>query len=623
MLQNIRDNSQGWIAKSIIGLIVVLLALTGFEAIFQSTSNSQNAAEVNGEVISLNDLARASDMQRRQLQQRLGQDFDASLLDDKLLNSAALKGLIDQKLLLQGSTEAGFAFSEQALDQMILQEPQFQVDGRFNADRFDMLVRQMGYSRPQFREMLRNEMLTAQLRAGIVASSFVTDAEVMAFARLEQQKRDFATLLIPADANAIVVSDEDIQNYFSENTERFMTPEQVRLEYVELKKESFFDQVEVTDEELQALYETEIENLAEQRQAAHILIEVNDQVSDEQAQARLVEIQARLAAGEDFAALAKEFSDDPGSAVSGGDLGFAGPGVYDPAFEEALYALQQDQVSAAVRSEFGWHLIKLLGVQGAEIPDFESLREKLTRDIKAQKVEQLFVETSRQLEDLSFEASDLAQPAQELGLQVSTSQLFGREGGEGLLANRQVLQAAFSPEVLEDGANSQLLELDPTTVVVLRVKEHLQPRPMPLEEVAEQVRTTLQVERARAAAQAAGEELLAALREGKTPATQNSQQTWVVTEAAGRAQEGADPQILQAVFRMQRPPSADQPSFAGIALANGDFVVLRLNGVSEKSEALSAEDLATYRNYLASRAGEQDFSAYRSQLEQTADIQRF
>jgi peptidyl-prolyl cis-trans isomerase D len=623
MLQNIRDNSQGWIAKSIIGVIVVLLALTGFEAIFQSTSNAQNAAEVNGEAISLNEVARAADSQRRQLQQRLGKDFDASLLDDKLLSAAALQGLIDRQLLLQGSTDAGFAFSEQSLDQMILQEPQFQVDGVFNADRFDMLVRQMGYSRPQFREMLRNEMLVAQLRAGIVASSFITDDEVMAFARLEQQKRDFATLLIPADADAVVVSDEDVQRYYSENAARFMSPEQIQLEYVELKKERFFDQVEITDEELQTLYQKEIEGLAEQRQAAHILIEVNDQVSDEQAKARLAEVQARLAGGEDFAALAKEFSDDPGSAESGGDLGFAGPGVYDPDFEEALYALQQDQVSAAVRSEFGWHLIKLLGVQGAEIPDFDSLREKLTRDIKAQKVEQLFVETSRQLEDLTFESSDLAQPAQELGLQVSTSAPFGREGGEGLLGNRQVLQAAFSAEVLEDGANSELLELDPATVVVLRLKEHFKPQQLPLADVAAQVRATLQAERAMAAAQTAGDELLAALRAGKTPANQDSQQTWVITEAAGRAQEGIDPQILQKVFRMQRPQSAEQPEFAGIALRNGDFAVLRLNGVSEPTESLGDEALASYRSYLASRTGDQDFAAYRRHLELTADIQKF
>mgnify|MGYP003467513419 FL=1 len=153
MLQNIRDNSQGWIAKTIIGLMVVLMALFGVDQIFQSVSNSQDAAEVNGEAISLNQLAQAADMQRRQLQQQLGENFDDSLIDDKLLREAALKGLIDRQLLLQGATAADFALSDLALDQMILQEAQFQVDGKFNADRFDMVIRQMGYTRQQFRQM--------------------------------------------------------------------------------------------------------------------------------------------------------------------------------------------------------------------------------------------------------------------------------------------------------------------------------------------------------------------------------------------------------------------------------------------------------------------------------------
>src|SRR5690606_17774115 len=162
----------------------------------------------------------------------------------------------------------------------------------------------------------------------------------------------------------------------------------------------------------------------------------------------------RLKQGEDFAELAKEISQDPGSASNGGDLGFAGPGVYDPEFENALYALKKDEVSAPVRSAYGWHLIKLLDVQAPEVPSFDSLKDKLERDVKAQQVEQRFVEAAKQLEEASFEASDLAQPAQELGLQVQTSGAFGREGGEGVAANRQVVQAAFSPEVLEDGANS-------------------------------------------------------------------------------------------------------------------------------------------------------------------------
>ncbi|WP_434573189.1 SurA N-terminal domain-containing protein [Pseudomonas sp. Z3-8] len=623
MLQNIRDNSQGWIAKTIIGIIVALMALTGFEAIFQATTNSNDAAKVNGEKISQNELSQAVDMQRRQLMQQLGKDFDASLLDEKMLRDSALKGLIDRKLLLQGAHDAKFAFSEAALDQVILQTPEFQVDGKFSPERFDQVIRQLGYGRLQFREMLAQEMLIGQLRAGLAGSGFVTDAQVLAFARLEKQTRDFATLTVKADPAAVKLTDDEVKAYYDQHAKEFMTPDQVVIDYLELKKASFFDQVSVKDEDLQAAYQKEIANLSEQRRAAHILIEVNDKVTEAQAKAKIEEIQARLAKGESFEALAKEFSQDPGSANNGGDLGYAGPGVYDPEFEKALYALNKDQVSAPVRTDFGLHLIKLLGVEAPEVPTFASLKDKLTRDLKTQQVEQRFVEATKQLEDASFEASDLAQPAQDLKLTVHTSAPFGREGGEGIAANRAVITAAFSPEVLEEGANSTAIELDPETVVVLRAKEHRKPQQLPLETVAGPIRAQLAKEHASAAAKTQADELIASLRDGKTALDKPvNGQGWKVVEAATRSQEGIDPAVLQALFRMSKPESKDKPTFASVTLPDGGVTVLRLNGVNEGA-APTEEEKAEYRRYLASRVGQQDFAAYRKQLESEADIKRF
>ncbi len=618
MLQNIRDNSQGWIAKTIIGIIVVLLALTGFDAIFNAASNSQTAAEVNGEEISRYDLDQAMNMQRRQLAQQLGSDFDPSMLDERLLRNAALGSLIDRMLLLQSAKSADFAFSREALDQLILQTPEFQVDGVFNAARFDQVLQQMGYSRVQFRQLLEQEMLIGQLRAGISGTGFVTDQQVENFARLEMQTRDFDMLTIPARSDTIEVSDEQISEYYEANADRFRTPEQVIVEYVELKKESFFDQVEVSDEELQALYQKQIANLAEQRRAAHILIETGAESGDDEAKAKIDEIAARVKGGEDFAAVAKEASQDPGSANEGGDLGFAGPGVYDPAFEEALYALKEGEVSAPVRSEFGWHIIKLLGVQSPEVPSLESMRPELVRELKAQQVEQRFVEVSKQLEDSAFEASDLAQPAQELGLMVQTTEPFGRDGGQGIAANRQVVQAAFSDEVLVDGANSSVIELDPDTSIALRVKEHLQPAAIPLadvrDDIVEQLQQSLAAERAREK----GEQLLADLRNGEQTDGQ-----WQTIEAAGRSQEGVAPALLQQVFRMPRPAEQGKPSYAGVALSNGDYAVVRLNGVNEPEASLSDEEKLNFRRFLASRMGQQDFAAFRQKLQAQAEIERF
>jgi peptidyl-prolyl cis-trans isomerase D len=623
MLQNIRDNSQGWIAKTIIGVIIALMALTGFDAIFRATSHSQDAAKVNGEEISQNELAQAVDMQRRQLAQQLGKDFDPAMLNDQMLRESALKGLIDRKLLLQGAADSKFGFSEASLDQQILLTPEFQVDGKFNADRFDQVVRQLGYTRLQFRQMLGQEMLIGQIRAGVAGSAFITDAQVDAFARLEKQTRDFATLTLPADPADVKVTDDEIKAHYDEHAKEFLSPEQVVLDYIELKKSSFFDKVSVKDEDLQAAYQKEIANLAEQRRAAHILIEVNDKMTDAQAKAKVEEIQQRLAKGEDFAALAKEVSQDPGSSAKGGDLGYAGKGVYDPAFEDALYALNKDQVSPPVRTQFGWHLIKLLGVEAPSVPTFASLKEKLTTDLKSALVEQKFVEATKQLEDTAFESSDLAQPAQDLGLKVQTSAPFGREGGEGLTANRAVIQAAFSPEVLEEGSNSSALELDPETVLVVRSKEHRQPEQLPLEAVSSAIRAQLTQEHATQAAKAKGEALLAGLRDGKTPlAAKQGGQSWKVVEAASRTQEGVDPKVLQALFRMPKPEGKDKPGFGSLTAADGSFVILRLNGVNQAAAPTDAEK-AQYRRYLASREGQQDFAAYRAQLQSTAKIEKY
>lgn len=623
MLQNIRDNSQGWIAKTIIGVIVALMALTGFDAIFQATTHKNEAAKVNGEEISQNELSQAVDMQRRQLMQQLGKDFDASLLDEKMLRESALKGLIDRKLLLQGAEQAKFAFSEGALDQVILQTPEFQVDGKFSSERFDQVIRQLGYSRMQFRQMLAQEMLIGQLRAGVAGSGFVTDAEVLAFARLEKQTRDFATLNVKADPSAVKLTDDEVKAYYDEHAKEFMTPDQVIIDYVELKKSSFFDQVAVKDEDLQAAYQKEIANLSEQRRAAHILIEVNDKTTEAQAKAKIEDVQARLAKGEKFEALAKEFSQDPGSANNGGDLGYAGPGVYDPAFEKALYSLSKDQVSEPIRTDFGYHLIKLLGVEAPEVPTLASLKDKLTRELKAAQVEQRFVEATKQLEDSAFEASDLAQPAADLKLTVHTSKPFGREGGEGVAANRAVVTAAFSTEVIDEGANSTAIELDPETVIVLRSKEHLKPAQLPLESVNAAIRTQLTKEHASAAAKTKAEKLIADLRDGKAPLDKAVDgQNWKATEAATRGQEGVDPAVLQALFRMPKPAAKDKPTFTSVTLADGSLMIVRLNGVNEAA-APTDEEKVQYRRFLASREGQQDFAAYRKQLEAQAEIKRF
>jgi len=280
MLQNIRDNSQGWIAKTIIGVIVLLLSLTGFEAIFGGFRSGSLAAKVNGEAISQSELEQAVQIQAAQLAQqlseRLGANFDVSRLDEKELRESALRGLIERRLLLQTASEEKLRFSAKSLDQLILQTPEFQQDGKFSAERFDQAVRSMGYSRMQYRSLLEAEMLIAQMRLGLVSSGFVTDEEVQAFARLERQTRSFASLRFAAQPEQVKVSDEDIRAWYDAHANDYMSPEQVVVQYLELKKQDFIERATVTEEALQAAYQREIASLAEQRNAAQAALYMID-----------------------------------------------------------------------------------------------------------------------------------------------------------------------------------------------------------------------------------------------------------------------------------------------------------------------------------------------------------
>lgn len=618
MLQDIRDRSTGWIAKVIVGVIVVLLSFTGFEAIMSSTSNRNNAAKVNGEEITLDALAQEKSLQQRQLAQQFGSDFDMNLLDDKLLNEMALKNLISRKLLLQAAADAGFVGSTAAVDSFILQFPEFQENGAFSAQRFDQVLRQMGYGRMQFRSMLAQDILLSQLQSGIINSAFVTEAEALAFIQLENQTRDFSMTRFQPDLSSIAVGEDEVQAFYQANLSRFMSPEQVVLEYIELSKADLAGRIEVDEDEVRAAYEAAIANLAEQRRPAHILFEAEGEEQYAQALEQAEATAKRIAAGEDFAELARELSADSGSSAEGGDLGFAGPDVFEPEFEAVLYALEKGQVSEPVKTAYGWHLIKLLDVQAADIPAYAELRDSLLQDVRITKAEQQFVELVDALESAAYEAADLVQPAQELQLEVKTSPAFGREGGEGIFANRQVIESAFSEEVLEEGANSHALELDADTVVVLRVKQHDKPEQIALAEVSQDIVELLRVDKASAQTRAEGEQLLTALREGRAEPTAD----WQRFEAATRREDNLEPQVVQQVFRMPRP-QVGQSVYDGLALADGSYVVLRLSGVSTSDDAVSADNLNALRDILASRQGQGDFAAFSRQLERDAKIEKF
>ena len=626
MLQNMRDKSQSWIAKVIVGVIVLVFALTGWESISRFTSNDQKAAEVNGTVISTPELEQAVSQQRRQLSQQLqqmGEQFDPDMIDDALLRDSVLQGLIDRAVLLEGAKDAKLRISEQMIDQMLLNTPDFQVNGQFDANRFDIVIRNMGMSsRMEFRELVRQELMLAQLRNAYQATAFATPREREHLARLENQSRDFAVLELPVDNDAVEVTDELVEQYYNDNRADFMSPEQVVLETLTLSSRDFFDAASIDESAVEAMYYQQIGNMTEQRRASHILFDLEGDEAEvlEQVEA----VKARIDAGEDFAALVKEFSQDSGTVNNGGDLGYVERDSFDPDFEDALYALEENEVSEPVRSSFGYHLIKLTDLQSTEVPSLESMRPSLEQELKSEQVARRFIEASQELANLAYESEDLAEPARVLNAEVETHGPLERSGGEGITANPRVMSAAFSDDVLLDRRNSQLIELDAETVAVVRVKQHLTPEQRPLEEVKAEIADRLQFEQAVEAADQQAQELVTNLRTGEldtaTLAAQLGQE-WQVHEAAARTDRDVHQALLRSVFAMPRPDGA--PVYGHFRQPDGSQWLVELRGVATPEDALSEADAPMYGNFVSGQSGEQDFAAVRQQLQEEADIKRF
>jgi len=632
MLQNMRDNAQSWVAKVIVGVIVLIFALTGWESISRFSSDAEKAAEVNGQVISKLELEQAVALQRRQLVQQLQQmgnnNFDPGMIDESFLRTSVLDGLVERSVLIQGAEEAGFAVSDQMIDQLILSTPDFQVNGKFDSDRFDVVIRNMGMpSRMAFRDLVRQQLLITQYRNGYEATAFATPVERKYLADLENQTRDFSVIDVPVgDASAVSVSDEEIEQYYASNAQQFMTPEQVVLNTLTLSRASFFDQVEVSEEAVNELYQREIGNLAEQRRASHILVEVPEDASDADAKARIEAAAARIDAGEDFAAVAADVSDDGGSAREGGDLGYVIKGSFDQSFDDALFALSVDEVSAPVRTSYGYHLIKLTDLKSPEVPTLDSMREQLVQELKSQQVEREFVEASQELANLAHEASDLAEPAAALGLEVETLGPVERLGGEGLAANPKVMNAAFSDDVLKHEYNSELIELDADTVAVVRVKQHMKPEQRPLADVKQEISELIAYDKAEQASAEKADQYIAELKSGELSVDALAQQQeaeWQQYEAVGRSSSEIATPLLRSVFALPKP-TAEKAVYARIKQPAGGYWLVALRGVATAEDVQAEEGSdAQYQQFIAGQSGQQDFSAAQEQLRADAEIERF
>ncbi|MEH6575715.1 MAG: SurA N-terminal domain-containing protein [Amphritea sp.] len=625
MLQNIRDNSKGIVAKIVVGLIAVTFALFGVESLVSLTSDSNAPATVNGEEISERDVLQGADLQRRQLLSQMGENADPTLLDDNLIRKAVLDNLIEKEVLVQSATNQGITISDQNLDQMIISTQEFQVDGRFDRQQYEAMLRNAGYSPLMYKELLRKDKLVQQEQAGYMLSAFSLPGETEQVIALDRQTRDMAYLQVSLEdyKQGINLSEADLTDYYDQHKTEYMTEEQVVLEYLLLNKVDLLKGITVDDAELQSQFDQRLAAFRseERRTVSHIMIEVSDEVDDATALEKAQSLAEQLKGGADFAELAKTESNDPGSAANGGDLGIYEQGLLDGPFEEAVNTLAKGGVSAPVRTQFGYHLIKVTDIVTSEAPTFADLKDELIAEQMDNKVEALYVEKLGQLADLTFSAGDLIEPADELQLEIITTEAFGRSGGnDDLTTNAKVLRVAFSNELITEGVNSDPIELDSGRTLVVRVKEHIRARQQSQEEVAELISTRLIDERAGEALQVDLDTQLVQLKQGAERVAVEGI-SWTEVEKVGRADREMPFELLQAAFKMPHP--GDAGSYSSVTLADGSRALIAVTAVNTPDVAvLDEQERKAMQAVLGQRVGQFDYQAMVQARKAAAEIER-
>ena len=596
MLQAIRDRVSGVIAWGIVIFISIPFALWGIQEYIGANTNVA-VATIDGEEVTLPRFQRFYQAERTRIRNMFGGQLPPSLLEEGL-RERALDSLVQEEVVLQTGLNEGMGVGDQQLFQTIQSEPSFQIGGNFSQAAYDSFLQTQGYSSAGFEQELRRNMMLAQVTRGMTMSALATSAEVDRLEALRTQERRFRVLDVPKSGfEDAQISEEQITGFYDTNRAEFRTPEKLDIEYIEVSRQDISQDIAVDEADLKARYDLNVSSygLPEQREASHILIRVAQDAEEDAvktAREKAQALAAQLDEGADFAALAKENSEDPLSAVEGGSLGAFGKDVMDPAFEEAAFALAEGEVSDPVRSAFGFHLIKLDAIQASTTRSFEEMRDTLAAELKFERAEQDYFHRVEELANLSFEHPDSLDTA-ALALDVEPQRLDGLTREPSLSAgeiegNPAIVEAAFSADVLDGGNNSELLELDGERALVLRVAERHPAQDRAIDEVREDIVKRLSDEAAAKAAADAGRAATLALREGRDAADVASERSaaWSEVKRLGRQSQDADAEVLKLVFRMPVPGegSAEEPLYDGVATAAGDFVVVELLSVERSQE---------------------------------------
>jgi peptidyl-prolyl cis-trans isomerase D len=606
--------------KRIVQIILILVALTfafwGVES-YQMSGLGSDVASVEGNKISQQEFSNALREQQQVLRTQLGAAADASLLESPELRQSVLQQLIENRVLGIGARRAGLVVRDAEIAQVISGVEPFQENGKFSQARYELLLRNQGTNAVNFENSVRQDLARQQLKETLGESTFVSGAVLDRLIGISQQQREvsFASFS-PADFAADVkLAPDAAKTYYENNAAEFRIPEQAKVEYVVLSSELLTPQMDITVDEVKKYYEENRAKYrsAEERQASHILLKAGGDEAKAREQAEELVKQAKQNS-DAFPKLAKEHSQDTGSAGKGGDLGYFGKGVMAKPFEDAVSDMKVGEIKGPIQTDFGWHIIKLTGVKPAVERSFEDAKASIEQELKKQKAGKKFAELAESFSNIVYEQSDSLKPAGDaFKLKIEQSDWVKRAAqNPGVLSNAKLLDAIFSSDTTKEKRNTEAVEVGPGTLAAARVLEYQPPAMKPFEDVKNEISAKLLLQEADKRAEEAAKAALQRLRAGE-----DVNLKWTDSKTVSRTDTGElDGGLLKQIFRAN---VAKLPAYAGADAGDAGYQLIKIAAVKDGGKLDQSKREQLVRE-LTRLKGEAQLSAYLASLRADADI---
>jgi len=623
MLQAIREKFTGWIAALIIGAISIALVIS-FGNMNQTPLEQDVVITVNDKEITLIDYREEYTNQLLQFQEVFGDEIPESL--EFTIQESATENLIMKTLLKDYVDTQGYRVSPEFVAQLITSNPNFQLGEGFNRENYEAILTSQGVSQSQYENDLRIQLQINQLRRALIESSFITPSEFRKFVELQMEARSGHFLLIPSSnyADQVSLDNKEISAFYSQNTNSFMTQEEIDIEYLSIDIEEIAQDIKISDSDVEQYYNENIDRFRtnEERKSSHILISFDDEVIDDAALEQIMNIQERIKAGESFESLAQEFSDDGGSAANGGDLGWTEPGLFVPEFDQVLFALKVGEISDPVKTQFGYHIIRLDDLKEGRKKEFTEIEEELTTEYSKLLAEDRLYDLAEQLDDLALQAfNELDSVADELALDLNQISAITRNGSSFLNQEPELIDILFSPSSVQQFENTPVYEFN-NSIIVARVIGHRLPEIKSLSDVEDEIKSLLTAQKSIEIANEEAKKMLTDLSSGKTISELSELNTLELKEFDDiRRNDDVLPRGLMDALFSTLKANVDNNHFTTVTVGEDVYLfeVLRIN--PGKLDDFNDQERDSGKIALAEQLGSNELASFAKQLRENAVVE--